>query len=518
MAGDGSLFLVGGLDPGGFVTLDKPPAGLWLPAGMVRLFGFSSWTVVGPSTVWVVLGAAGVGWSSRRVASRTTGWVAGVLLLMTPGVVVLVRTNLPDAAMLGLAAAGLGLALGSGRWRVGAVLLGFAVLAKPTALLCVPAVAWAALDGVSGRWPRLGRVAVVGVVALVPLLVWGWSVEAMEDRPWVGGSSSDSVAEQLLGSGGAGRLVGAADEPGWREADAAIGTSSAGDTGLFRPVRGRMGQQVGWLIVPALIGGGAAWAAGEGRERRVVEAWGMWLVAHWLVYAWLPGLAHAYYAAMLAPPVVVLVVFGFPRLRESRPMWLLTVALTAVVSIGLVRSSPEFWPILVPLVVLAAVVAAARSVLSSRPVGPVEEMAATLGVGAALLVFGGSALLAERGPDFDPAAGPTRAVTALDLTGFVAPVTGDRSDGRWVVATGDELIGSRLMAEDGLSVMLVGGFRGRDPIVDEAALKDLLVREVVWALVSTRPDTPADELLLAVSQDCRRAVVLLNLELRHCSG
>ncbi|MCP3877514.1 MAG: hypothetical protein GY701_03855 [Sulfitobacter sp.] len=519
MASDGSLFVVGGLDTGGFVTLDKPPAGLWLSAGLVRLFGFSSWTVVGPSVVWVLLGAVGVGWSVRRVASRATGWTAGALLLLTPGVVVLVRTNLPDSAMLGLAVAGLGLALGSGRWRLGALLLGLAVLAKPTALLCVPALAWAALEAVPGLWRRLGRVVVVGVVALVPLAVWGLSVEAMSSRPWVGGSSSDSVVEQLFGSGGAGRLVGAADEPEWREADALIGSSSAGDPGLFRPVRGRMGQQVGWLLVPALVGGVAAWrAAIDGRERRAVEAWGLWLAAHWLVYAWLPGVAHAYYAAMLAPPAVVLVVLGARRLCASRPLWLFTVALTAVVSIGLVRTSPGFWPLLVPLVVLASVVAVGRLVQSSQPVGSVEKVAAALGVGVPLVLFGGSALLAERGPDFDPAAGPTRDAAALDLTGFVDPITRNRGDDRWLVATGDELIGSRLIAEEGFSVMLVGGFRGRDQIVDAAELEGLLVREVGWALVSTRPDTPADELLLDASENCRPVVVLLNLELRDCGG
>ncbi|MCP3880954.1 MAG: glycosyltransferase family 39 protein [Sulfitobacter sp.] len=518
MAGDGRLFVVGGLDPGGFVTLDKPPGGLWFQAGLVRLFGFSSWTLVAPSLLWVSLAATGVGWSLRRSGPAASAWSAGLVVLVTPGVVVLVRTNLPDAAMLGLACAGLGVVLGSGRWRVGALLFGLAVLAKPAALLSVPALVWAAVEGVSGWRRRLGRVAVIGAVVLAPLVVWGLSVQAMSQRPWIGGSSSDSVVEQLVGAGGAGRLVGAADREGWREADALIGESSAGARGLFRPVRGRMGQQSGWLMAAALVGGLVSWRAADGgRVRRVVECWGSWLAAHWVVYAWLPGVAHAYYAAMLAPPAAALVVLGFGHIWSSRGVWLTTAGLSAIVSVGLVRASPGFWPVLVPLIVAAAVGAALAVVLALR----VEKMAAVvvmvMAVGVPLAVFSGSTLMVERGPDFDPAAGPAPDPGSLDLAALMDPIDLTGTDARWVVATGDELLGSRLIAEKDLSTMLVGGFRGRDPILTEAELRDLLVGEVGWALVSTRPDTPADEVLLAATEDCAPVVVLLQVELRSCA-
>src|SRR5215472_2328365 len=51
-------FLVGALDAGSFITVDKPPASLWLLALSGRIFGFSSWSMLAPEAM---LGVATVG-------------------------------------------------------------------------------------------------------------------------------------------------------------------------------------------------------------------------------------------------------------------------------------------------------------------------------------------------------------------------------------------------------------------------------------------------------------------------
>ena len=40
-----SNFLFGSFDPGGVVTVDKPPAAFWLQAASAALFGVSPWAV-----------------------------------------------------------------------------------------------------------------------------------------------------------------------------------------------------------------------------------------------------------------------------------------------------------------------------------------------------------------------------------------------------------------------------------------------------------------------------------------
>src|SRR5689334_6071892 len=51
-------FFFGSLDAGNAITVDKPPASLWLMALSVRVFGLSSWSVLAPQAL---LGVATVG-------------------------------------------------------------------------------------------------------------------------------------------------------------------------------------------------------------------------------------------------------------------------------------------------------------------------------------------------------------------------------------------------------------------------------------------------------------------------
>jgi len=39
-------FFFGAFDPGGFITVDKPPVFLWAGALSVRVFGYSSWSIL----------------------------------------------------------------------------------------------------------------------------------------------------------------------------------------------------------------------------------------------------------------------------------------------------------------------------------------------------------------------------------------------------------------------------------------------------------------------------------------
>ncbi len=52
-------FLFGSLDPGSFITVDKPPVAIWVMALFGRIFGFSSWSMLIPQAL------AGVGVGHR---------------------------------------------------------------------------------------------------------------------------------------------------------------------------------------------------------------------------------------------------------------------------------------------------------------------------------------------------------------------------------------------------------------------------------------------------------------------
>src|SRR3954447_12422721 len=51
-------FFFASFDPGGFVTVDKPPLGFWLQAGSVWLFGFSGFSLMLPQALAAILSIA----------------------------------------------------------------------------------------------------------------------------------------------------------------------------------------------------------------------------------------------------------------------------------------------------------------------------------------------------------------------------------------------------------------------------------------------------------------------------
>src|SRR6201988_2372225 len=75
-----SAWFFGSLDAQNFITVDKPPASLWVTGLSVRLFGMNSWSVLAPQAL---MGAASVAvlYATVRRAfdDRPAGTVAGLL-------------------------------------------------------------------------------------------------------------------------------------------------------------------------------------------------------------------------------------------------------------------------------------------------------------------------------------------------------------------------------------------------------------------------------------------------------
>jgi 4-amino-4-deoxy-L-arabinose transferase-like glycosyltransferase len=97
-------FFFGSLDAANAITVDKPPASLWLMAMSVRIFGLSSWSILVPQAV---LGVATVGVSYaavRRTAGHWAAIVAGLVLALTPAATLMFRFNNPDALLVFLLA------------------------------------------------------------------------------------------------------------------------------------------------------------------------------------------------------------------------------------------------------------------------------------------------------------------------------------------------------------------------------------------------------------------------------
>ena len=87
-------------DPGGFVSIDKPPLGFWIETASARLFGFSGLSLLLPEALAGVLSVAVLYRLVARVWGRGPGLLAALFLAVTPVSVVTARNNTIDSLLV----------------------------------------------------------------------------------------------------------------------------------------------------------------------------------------------------------------------------------------------------------------------------------------------------------------------------------------------------------------------------------------------------------------------------------
>ena len=93
-------FLWGSLDSGNAITVDKPPAALWLMALSVRIFGLSSFAILLPEALMGVATTYLLYATVRRYWGNWAGIVTGFIFMLTPVAALMFRFNNPDALLV----------------------------------------------------------------------------------------------------------------------------------------------------------------------------------------------------------------------------------------------------------------------------------------------------------------------------------------------------------------------------------------------------------------------------------
>ena len=81
-----SAWFFGSLDAKNFITVDKPPASLWVTGLSVRLFGMNSWSVLAPQALMGVASVAMLYAAVRARSPTPDGAAAGLLAGAVAGV------------------------------------------------------------------------------------------------------------------------------------------------------------------------------------------------------------------------------------------------------------------------------------------------------------------------------------------------------------------------------------------------------------------------------------------------
>ena len=216
-------FFFGAFEPGGSVSIDKPPIDLWLQVVSVKLLGFNSTTLKLPEVLAGIAAVPLLFVTVRRMWSPAAGLAAATALAVLPVAVITSRSDTMDAVMmltLVLALLALVRAAETGRRRwllLGAATLGVAFDVKLLeSLVALPGLAAFAYLGLPGsRLRRLSQVALAGVVYAAVALAWltATLIAPAHDRPYAIGSTNGSAWNAAFVFNGTDRLGGRSPEP-----------------------------------------------------------------------------------------------------------------------------------------------------------------------------------------------------------------------------------------------------------------------------------------------------------------
>ena len=398
-------FFFGSFDGGNAITVDKPPASLWITDISARIFGVNSWSILVPEALMGV-GAVGLLYMTvKRRFGAAAGLLAGGVLALTPVATLMFRFNNPDALLVLLLVASAytltrAMEKAETKWMVyTGVLIGFGFLTKMLqAFLVVPGFALVYLIAAPTTFWRRVRQTLYGGIAMV--VAGGWWVAIVtlwpkSSRPYIGGSQDNSILNLIFGYNGFGRISG--NETGSvGGGGGAGGTGMWGITGVTRMFNSEIGGQISWLIPTALIFlGGLLWLSRrmprtDGRRAALI-LWGSWLLVTGLVFDFMSGIFHPYYTVALAPAIGALVGIGAVSLWKAHHLFTARAVLAAGIGAAaiwayLLLQRTSSWHPWLRFVVLMAGLAVAGYVL----VMPRLSRMITVGV-ATLAIFVGLA-------------------------------------------------------------------------------------------------------------------------------
>jgi 4-amino-4-deoxy-L-arabinose transferase-like glycosyltransferase len=507
---DRKAWLFGSLDAGNAITVDKPPAAMWVMGLSGRLFGFSEFTMLLPEALMGVGAVAVLYLTVRRSSGPSAGLLAGLVLALTPVATLMFRFNNPDALLvllLVVAAYCTMRAIDASTVRrmtlwmaLTGCIVGFAFLTKMLqAFLPLPGLALAFLVAAPfGVWKRLGALLVGGAAMVVSA---GWYIALVslwpaDSRPYIAGSTDNSLLQLAFGYNGIERIAGnEGGGPGPHMGGGGMNLFFGGSPGIARLFGPSMGVEASWLLPAALIGLVVGlwltWRAPRtDRVRAGLLLWGGWLLVTGAVFSFMAGTVHPYYNVALAPGVAAVVGISVAQLVKRReslvPRLLLAVMLagTGVWSFLLLNRTPEWWPVVRWAVLIGSIVIAGVLAVRAHRLG---KATAAVVVAAAIFGLGGSAAFSiynaasvHSGPGTmsgpqkaDGFGGPGGPGKPGGHGGFGGPARGgdnaevaamiEGTDSRWAAAAIGSMSVGDLELKTGSSLMAVGGFTGGDP-------------------------------------------------------
>lgn len=205
-------------EPGGSVTVDKPPLGLWIEAAFAYFLGVSGFSVSLPNILAGVFGIPVFYHLVKKYMGELAGLIAALVAAFTPVYVATNRNNTMDGMLvffLLLAAWAFIKAAESGKLRwllLGAFIVGLGFNIKMLqAFLPLPAFYALYFLGSKEGWLRkILNLGLATILLVTVSLSWALAVDSIpaDQRPYIGSSGDNTVMGLIAGHNGTSRLFG----------------------------------------------------------------------------------------------------------------------------------------------------------------------------------------------------------------------------------------------------------------------------------------------------------------------
>ncbi len=211
-----SNFFFGAFEPGGSVTVDKPPLGFWVQSISAAILGVNGFSLALPNALAGIGSIGLVYYLVKEQFHRGAGLVAALTLAVVPVTVSTERNNTIDGLLvfvLLLALWAVWKSVQSGKLRyllLGAFIVGLGFNIKMLqAYMVIPALYALYFFGAKeGWWTKIWHLGVSTLLLIAVSLSWAITVDLVpeENRPFIGSSDDNTVMELIIGHNGLSRL------------------------------------------------------------------------------------------------------------------------------------------------------------------------------------------------------------------------------------------------------------------------------------------------------------------------
>lgn len=397
-------FFYASFDPGGYVTIDKPPVVFWIQTISAKIFGFHGWSVILPQAL------AGIGSVLllyvlvKRTFGVWAGRFAALAMALTPIVPAVSRTNNIDSMLVFTLLVATWMLFRAVRTaKFGWVLAAFAMIGVAfnmkmlQAYMVLPAFYVFYVVATKITWKK--KIAFLTTATALMLAVsvsWAVVVDSTsaDKRPYMGSSQTNSVLELAFGYNGINRLTGNTSVTGSshkQPAQAQQQTASSetkqtsnsnaessqssnqsksssskkmqapgggnqngmfntGNPGPFRLFQKGLSDQISWLlpfVIFSIVGlfAGVKFKGPYTTKQKESLFWLAWLLPVAVFFS-IAGFFHQYYLIMLAPPIAAFAGVGAVALwsmykqRNGWKSWLLPGGILTTAALQVYIMSP----------------------------------------------------------------------------------------------------------------------------------------------------------------------------------